>query len=119
MSQDLLEIATGQVRKTRRSHGAAKRRQIVAESYAPGASVSVVARRHDINANLLFTRRRQALRKGASLLPVQIAEGTPPPPSATTPQPCLEVDLASGHRVRVLGAMDMALVCKVLKALGQ
>ncbi|MER8724809.1 transposase [Mesorhizobium sp. M1027] len=34
-------------------------------SYEPGASVSLVARRHDINANLLFTWRRQM---GASAL---------------------------------------------------
>ncbi len=32
---------------------------IVAETRAPGASVSVVARRHDLNANLLFKWNRQ------------------------------------------------------------
>jgi transposase-like protein len=32
-------------------------RRILAESAAPGASVSVVVRRHDINANMLFTWR--------------------------------------------------------------
>lgn len=30
-----------------------------AESYQPGVSVSLVARRHDMNANLLFTWRRR------------------------------------------------------------
>ena len=32
-------------------------RRVVAETHAAGASVSVVARRHDINANLLFRWR--------------------------------------------------------------
>ena len=32
-------------------------RRIVAETYAPGTSVSVVARRHDINTNRLFRWR--------------------------------------------------------------
>jgi transposase len=32
---------------------------MVAETLAPGASVSVVARRHDVNANQLFKWRRE------------------------------------------------------------
>lgn len=33
--------------------------RIVAECDAPGSSVSLVARRHDLNTNMLFTWRRQ------------------------------------------------------------
>lgn len=33
--------------------------RIVAECEAPGSSVSLVARRHDLNTNMLFTWRRQ------------------------------------------------------------
>ncbi len=36
-----------------------RKRQIIAESFEPGASVAEVARRHGVNANLLFTWRRQ------------------------------------------------------------
>jgi len=36
-----------------------EKRRIVAESEAPGSSVSIVARRHDLNANMLFTWRRE------------------------------------------------------------
>ena len=43
----------------RRSWSAEEKRRIVEESLRPGASVAVVARRHDLNANLLFTWRRQ------------------------------------------------------------
>ena len=43
----------------RRRWSEAEKRWIVAESYQPGASVSVVARRHDLNTNQLFTWRRR------------------------------------------------------------
>ena len=43
----------------RRRWSEEEKRRIVAEAEAPGASVSVVARRHDLNANLLFNWRRR------------------------------------------------------------
>jgi transposase len=36
----------------------AQKRQIVAETYEPGMSVSIVARRHDVNANQVFRWRQ-------------------------------------------------------------
>jgi transposase-like protein len=36
-----------------------EKRRIVSETFEPGASVSAVARRHGLNANLLFTWRRE------------------------------------------------------------
>ena len=50
--------ATGDARRRRRVWSVDDKRRIVAETLAPGASVSVVARRHDLNANMLFTWRR-------------------------------------------------------------
>ena len=49
----------GRVRRRRRRWSEARKRQIVAESYQAGVSVSVVARRYDVNANQVFTWRRQ------------------------------------------------------------
>jgi len=43
----------------RRYRSEEEKRRIVAESLERGASVSVVARRHDVNTNLLFTWRRR------------------------------------------------------------
>src|SRR4029453_866041 len=40
-----------------------EKRRIVAESEAPGSSVSIVARRHDVNANMLFNWRREFLQQ--------------------------------------------------------
>jgi transposase len=42
----------------RRQDSEALKRQMVAETLAPGASVSIVARRHDVNANQLFKWQR-------------------------------------------------------------
>src|SRR5438105_9955482 len=47
----------------RRQYSEALKRQMVAETQVPGASVSIVARRHDVNSNQLFRWRRQLLPK--------------------------------------------------------
>jgi transposase len=61
----------------RRQYPEALKRQMVAETEVPGASVSIVARRHDVNSNQLFRWRRQLLPKAAvessAMVPVEIA----------------------------------------------
>lgn len=49
----------GEGRRRRRFWSAEEKRRIVAETFAPDASVSIVTRRHDVNANMLFTWRRE------------------------------------------------------------
>ena len=44
--------------RTRRRWSEEEKRQIVAQTLVPGMSVSQVARRYDVNANLVFTWRR-------------------------------------------------------------
>ena len=53
-------------RSKRRQYSEALKRQMVAETQVPGASVSVVARRHDVNSNQLFRWRRQVLPKAVA-----------------------------------------------------
>ena len=48
----------GLVRRRRRRWSEAQMRQIVAESHEPEVSVSIVARRYNVNANQVFTWRR-------------------------------------------------------------
>jgi transposase-like protein len=64
-------------RPKRRQYSEALKRQMVAETQVPGASVSIVARRHDVNSNQLFRWRRQLLPKAAvesgAMVPVEIA----------------------------------------------
>src|SRR5262245_44847267 len=65
----------------RRYRSKRERRQIVEETVQPGASVAVIARRHDVNANQVF-HWRKLYREGrldveptsAQLVPVRIAE---------------------------------------------
>src|ERR1700758_3889698 len=61
----------------RRQYSEALKRQMVAETQAPGASVSIVARRHDVNSNQLFRWRRQLLPKAVvesgAMVPVEMA----------------------------------------------
>ena|ERR1700704_5492722 len=66
----------------RRFRSREERRQIVEETLKPGASVSLVARAHDVNANQVFHWRRQ-YREGwfgepagepGTLLPVRISK---------------------------------------------
>jgi transposase len=45
--------------RARRRWPEAEKRRIVTETLEPGASVSVVARHHDVNANQVFSWRRQ------------------------------------------------------------
>jgi transposase len=48
-------------RRQRRSWSDAEKQLLIAEALLPGASVADIARRHGVNANLLFNWRRTAL----------------------------------------------------------
>jgi transposase len=50
---------SAQLRRKRRSWTTDEKRRIVDESLGDGTSITEVARRHDLNANQLFTWRRQ------------------------------------------------------------
>jgi transposase len=106
------------------------KREIVAATYLPGASVSVVARRYDVNANQVFRWRRLAERSGpptpasssssGGLIPVTI---TPEPEreSAARPTPAhsdtIEIEVGSDCRVRVGSSFDGRALKRVLDVL--
>ena len=101
---------------------------MVAESLAPGASVSKVAQRYGVNANLLFTWRRRETRSAASdgleplkLLPVTVAdEGMAAAPIApSAPAGRMEIALVGGERVVVGADVDAAALARVVKALSR
>jgi transposase len=111
----------------RRSYTLEQKQQLVAESYGPGASVSLVARRHDINANLLFTWRRQmrapTSTPGASLqdfVPIELlsAPSAPVPsaPAEADGLSMIEIVLVGGVRVRVDARVSEAALKRVLSA---
>src|SRR5216684_5241092 len=68
-------------RPGRRFRTKQERRQIVEETLRPGASVSVVARAHDVNANQVFQWRKlyregqlEIEQSSGTLLPVKVAD---------------------------------------------
>jgi transposase-like protein len=96
---------------------------MVAESLAPGASVSKVAQRYSVNANLLFTWRCQETTSAASggleplkLLPVTVAdEGMAAAPIAlSAPAGRMEIALI-GERVVVGVDVDAAALIARLR----
>jgi transposase len=117
-------------RSGRRFWSSDEKRRMVAESLAPGASVSKVAQRYGVNANLLFTWRRRETRSAASasggleplkLLPVTVAaEGMAAAPIApSAPAGRMEIALIGGERVVVGADVDAAALARVVKALSR
>ena len=70
--------------RTRQFRSKLERRRIVEETLKPGASVSLVARAHDVNTNQVFKWRRQyhqgrleVEQRSSTLLPVKISDVIP------------------------------------------
>ena len=112
-------------RRTRRFWSDDEKRRIVAQSCAPGVSVSVVARRYDVNANLIFTWRRDPRYQPAedgegtpSFLPVEVVPDPPSSEPAATSDGRIEIALSNGHRVSATGSFDADALCRVVRALG-
>ncbi len=117
------------VRRRRRRWSEARKRRIVAESYQPGVSVSVVARRHDVNANQVFGWRRQyreLARVVGGFVPVVVSstEGAEPAKlllGSTDVEPSrsgwIEIALADGSRVTVDRDVDATALSRVLGVL--
>jgi transposase len=114
--------ATGRRRK--RSWPDVLKREIVAASLAPGASVSVVARQYDVNANQVFSWRKR-YRDSADgsaevtrLLPVTIAaEDDGVVGQAAIAGEQIEIDVAGRYRVRIGGSFDGRVLRRVLDVL--
>ena len=88
--------------------------QVVKETLAPGASVSVVARRHGMNTNVIFRWRKQ-FREGqlgngrlladkgspaAGFVPIHVAEDVPPVRALPAPQK------PGGENVKAVGLAE-------------
>jgi transposase len=117
--------AGGRPHRRRRVWTEDEKRRIVAETFAPGASVSIVARRHDLNANMLFTWRRQVgstpvMGDTVMFMPAAIApEPALPEASASPLVGRIEIVLAGGDRVIVGADVDAAALARVVKVLSR
>ncbi len=112
-----------QRRRKRRLWDDDEKRRIVAQTRVPGVSVSQVARRYDVNANMVFKWLRDSRFKppgdeASRFLPVEIVAEPPPPISnAAPPDAKIEIKLANGHRLIVSGAFDPDAVSRLARGL--
>src|SRR5258707_14990019 len=107
----------------RRAWPEALKRQMVAETLEPGSSVSIVARRHDVNTNQLFKWRRELLAKA---VPAVVEAGTMVPVEIMAERPrrrradrkgIIEIEFGSGARVSLRGEVEPAVLRQVIELL--
>jgi transposase len=112
--------------------------RIVAQTRVPGVSVSQVARRYDVNANLVFRWLRDPRfnrlvedHTALSFLPVEVVAEPPILDSPVIDMPVvdapvleagatrsqIEIETPSGHRISVSGAYDPDALCRLVRGL--
>jgi transposase len=137
-----IELITGEVR--RRRWTAEEKSRILAESFQPGAQVSAVALRHGVNRGLLWSWRRQVMKREAeperAFVPLRIVDentalqstaavGQQEAPASRPAVPPVSVEAASASgsidieigevRVRFSGTVDTGALRTVLTHLGR
>jgi transposase len=132
-----MDTSTQAGSSTRQFRTLEEKLSIVREASAPGASVASVARKHGVNANLVFGWRRlhqrgllesQRHARSVPLLPVKITTPTVLPDRASRPmteaRPAksdgaghLVVEFPGGIAVRIHGRVDRAALASVFAAL--
>jgi len=85
----------------RRRWSAEQKRSIVAEAFAPGASVCVVARRADVVPSLIYRWRRELRSTAAGFAQVMVAPGAD---ERAVTSVALEIEFGRDIRVRINGA---------------
>lgn len=121
---------TSRERRRNKRWPEALKREIVAATFEPGASVSVVARQYDVNANQVFSWRRRygeaAKPAGmpsttSRLVPVMIAPDPENAVGATSPTPSaaetIEIEVAGDCRIRVGAGFDARVLKRVIDVL--
>ena len=110
------------VKRQYRSWPEALKRKIVAASFAPGASVSIVARQYDVNSNQVFAWRKRygdtsIAAAGPQLVPVMVTPDQSVEGAAALSSDVIEIELPHGYRIRVCGSVRAAMLRLVLDAL--
>jgi transposase len=120
------DLGTKGTGRHNRSWPEALKREIVAASYTPGSSVSMIARHYDVNANQVFGWRKRyrddprapAMPTAPQLIPVVV---TAEQDAVATQQPCvaekIEIDVAGKYRVCVGSGFDRQALRRVLDVL--
>jgi transposase len=108
-----VEVLSGPERRRRWS--AEQKRSIVAEAFAPGASVCEVARRRDVVAGQIYRWRNEFRTAGAGFAEVVVAPERGERSRADVP--AVEIELGRSIRVRIAATAPPQLAVAVVKAL--
>jgi transposase len=117
-----VEVITSVQRRRRWSR--AEKERIVAAALEPGASASEVARAAGIHVSQLFRWRQQLCERvqiPAAFNPVAIAAepASPMVPAVSEPGGTIEIEFATGGRMRITGPVDARTVSALMKALAK
>jgi transposase len=114
----------------RRFWSAQEKQMIVSQCEVPGVSVSQVARRYDVNANMVFKWRRELPSpppeavNTINFLPVSVGHDTalitqePEFSSAAVSGGKISISVAGGTRLEINGSFDGDAVARLIKGLG-
>jgi transposase len=120
MTKSQVEVITSVQRRRRWSRE--EKERIVAAALEPGAVASEVARAAGIHTSQLF-RWRQQLCDRAPVTAAFNAVAIAPEPTAAVPLPervgTVEIEFATGGRMRISGPVEAATVSALIKALAK
>ena len=112
-------------KRRRRNWSDDEKRRIVAQTQISGVSVSQVARRYDVNANLVFTwlrdpRFRPNDETCAQFFPIEVVpDAVVAGSDLSVSGGAIEILLNNGHRLSLTGAFDTDAVCRLVRGLSK
>ena len=114
-------------KRKRRTWSADEKRMIIAQTLVPGVSVSQVARRYDVNANLVFRWGRDPRFCGNDIvpvaptfLPVDVSQNTPlsePERICSEGLGKVKIGLANGNHLEISGDYDLDVILRLARGL--
>jgi transposase len=125
MTKTQVEVITSVQRRRRWSR--AEKERIVAVALEPGVVASEVAREAGIHASQLFRWRQELCKRTAApvafnpvaIAPVpELAAPSLPPPSPEQAD-TVEIEFATGGRMRITGSVDASTVSALIRALAK
>lgn len=116
MADDRVEVITSVERRRRWSR--AEKEALVAATLEPGAGVSAAARSAGIHPSQLYRWRRQLCsRRHAPPAFAAVRVAAEPTPRVMPGAGLIEIEFATGARMRVTGAVDAAALTAAVAAL--
>ncbi len=112
-------------RRKRRKWSDDEKCMICAQTVVAGVSVAQVARRYDLNANQIFNWLKdpkfapdaQSTEDEAKFLPVEVIAEPTRPEGIPDADGLIELDLASGHRLRISGSYAPDAIARLVRHL--